>query len=59
MVVEAFLTLIYERGDRSYPPLGTVVTLSSPLRGDPLATAAADIGQHDPGPAGLAVTQQA
>ena len=36
-MVEAFLTLIYNRGDPSYPPLGTVVTLSSPLRGAPLA----------------------
>jgi hypothetical protein len=45
VVVETFLTMIYERGDRSYPPLGTVVTLSSPLRGDPLATAAADVAR--------------
>ena len=43
MVVETFLALIYRRGDRRYPPLGTVVTLASPLRGDPLATAAADV----------------
>jgi hypothetical protein len=41
VVIEAFLTLIYEAGDPSYPPIGTVVTLSSPLRGDPLASALA------------------
>jgi hypothetical protein len=43
VVVEAFLTQLYDRGDSSYPPLGTVVTLSSPLRGAPLADAAAAI----------------
>jgi hypothetical protein len=45
VVVEAFLTQLYDPGDRSYPPLGTVVTLSSPLRGAPLAHAAADVGR--------------
>jgi len=42
VVVEAFLTRLYDRGDPAYPPLGTVVTLSSPLRGAPLARAAAE-----------------
>ncbi len=41
VVVETFLTQIYDRGDPSYPPLGTVVTLSSPLQGAPLADGAA------------------
>ncbi len=45
MVIEAFLTQLYDRGDSSYPPLGTVVTLSSPLRGAPLADAAAAVGR--------------
>lgn len=53
VVVEAFLTELYERGDPSYPPLGTVVTLSSPLRGAPLAQAAADIGSTRSGAAVL------
>jgi hypothetical protein len=44
VVVEAFLTQLYDRGDRSYPPLGTVVTMSSPLRGAPLADAAVAVG---------------
>jgi|tagenome__1003787_1003787.scaffolds.fasta_scaffold20974937_3 hypothetical protein len=41
VVVEVFLTQIYKSGDPSYPPIGTVVTLSSPLQGDPIATAVA------------------
>jgi hypothetical protein len=57
VVVEAFLTLIYKRNDRSYPPLGTVVTLSSPLRGDPLASAAADIGRTTSGAEALRVVR--
>ena len=59
VVAEAFLTLIYKRGDRSYPPLGTVVTLSSPLRGDPLATGAAAVGSTIAGAAGLEITRRA
>jgi len=43
VVVETFLTQIYDRGDPSYPPLGTVVTLSSPLQGAPLANVAAAV----------------
>jgi hypothetical protein len=49
VVVETFLTQIYDRGDPSYPPLGTVVTLSSPLAGAPLADAAAAIGSTGTG----------
>ena len=53
VVVEAFLTRLYDRGDPAYPPLGTVVTLSSPLRGAPLAQAAAEIGSTHSGAAVL------
>ena len=51
VVVEAFLTQLYDRGDRSYPPLGTVVTLSSPLRGAPLAAAAVAVDRTRTGDA--------
>ena len=54
-MVEAFLTLIYKPGDPSYPPLGTVVTLSSPLHGDPLASALADVASTTSGAVGLRV----
>jgi hypothetical protein len=53
VVVAAFLTQVYDRGDASYPPLGTVVTLSSPLRGAPLADAAAAVGSTRTGDAAL------
>jgi hypothetical protein len=43
VVVLAFLKLVYDPGDPSYPPLGRVVTLSSPLAGAPLATLAGAI----------------
>ncbi len=39
VVAVAFLALLYDPADPSYPPLGPVVTLSSPHRGAPLATA--------------------
>jgi hypothetical protein len=42
VVVDVFLQDYYDAGDPAYPPLGTVVTLSSPHEGAPLATAAAD-----------------
>ena len=38
VVALAFLELVYDPADPSYPPLGPVVTLSSPLDGAPLAT---------------------
>jgi alpha-beta hydrolase superfamily lysophospholipase len=44
VVVLAFLKLVYEPGDPAYPPLGTVVTLSSPLEGAPLATTLERVG---------------
>ena len=39
VVVDAFLALFYEASDPTLPPLGTVVTVSSPHQGAPLATA--------------------
>jgi hypothetical protein len=38
VVVDVFLAEFYRPGDRSFPPLGNVVTLSSPHEGAPLAT---------------------
>jgi murein DD-endopeptidase MepM/ murein hydrolase activator NlpD len=40
VVVTAFLALVYDPSDPSYPPLGTVVTLAAPHGGAP----AADLG---------------
>jgi Peptidase family M23/Putative serine esterase (DUF676) len=42
VVVDVFLEDYYDAADPEYPPIGTVVTLSSPHEGAPLATAAAD-----------------
>ena len=42
VVVDVFLQDYYNAGDPEYPPIGTVVTLSSPHEGAPLATAAAE-----------------
>jgi hypothetical protein len=42
VVVDVFLQDYYDAADPEYPPIGTVVTLSSPHEGAPLATAAAD-----------------
>jgi hypothetical protein len=39
VVVATFLGRLYDPGDPTLPPLGTVVTLASPLRGTPAATA--------------------
>ena len=38
VVVDAFLQLIYDPADPTLPPIGNVVTLSSPHRGVPIAT---------------------
>jgi hypothetical protein len=38
LVVDVFLAEFYRAGDRSFPPLGNVVTLSSPHEGAPIAT---------------------
>jgi Putative serine esterase (DUF676) len=42
VVVDVFLQDFYDAGNPEYPPIGTVITLSSPHQGAPLATAAAD-----------------
>ena len=42
VVVDVFLQDYYDAADPEYPPIGTVVTLSSPHEGAPLATAAGD-----------------
>jgi hypothetical protein len=47
VVVDIFLKLIYEPSDSSYPPLGTVVSLSSPHQGSPLARSAAALRDSD------------
>ena len=39
VVVDVFLQHLYRPGDTDLPPIGTVVTLSSPHRGAPIATA--------------------
>ncbi len=39
LVTRVFLQTFYDPADPTFPPLGTVVTLSSPLSGVPLATA--------------------
>jgi hypothetical protein len=44
VVVATFLGRLYDPGDPTLPPLGTVVTLASPWRGTPAATAGRRIG---------------
>jgi Putative serine esterase (DUF676) len=44
VVVDVFLRYVYEAADPGYPPIGTVVTLSSPHEGAPAATVAAEVG---------------
>jgi Peptidase family M23 len=51
IVVDVFLQDFFDAGDPAYPPIGTVVTLSSPHKGAPLATSAAGwrrspVGRH-------------
>ena len=54
VVVLAFLKLVYDPADATYPPLGKVITLSSPLQGAPLATLADEIRDFPgAGPQGL------
>jgi hypothetical protein len=53
-VITEFLTEVYDAADPTLPPLGTVVTLSSPLRGTPAATAAVRMAETPAGRALLA-----
>ena len=43
MVVDAFMQIVFDPADPTLPPLGTVVTLSSPHRGAPAASVATEI----------------
>src|SRR5947208_13551647 len=56
VVVDVFLKDYYDAADPAYPPIGTIVTLSSPHEGAPLATAAAD---WDASPVGRALVEAA
>lgn len=49
VVVDAFLAYLYDPADPSLPPLGNVLTMSSPHRGATLARVAAEVGS---GPGG-------
>jgi hypothetical protein len=53
VVVDVFLAVFYRAGDRSYPPLGNVVTLSSPHEGAPLASVAQQVRAIRKGKAAL------
>lgn len=53
VVVDVFLARFYHAGDRSFPPLGNVVTLSSPHEGAPLATVGQQVGASPLGKAAL------
>jgi len=46
VVVEQFLRFEYDASDPSFPPIGTVVTLSSPHDGAPMATSVNDLADH-------------
>jgi len=59
VVVDVFLKLVYQAKDTTYPPIGTVVTLSSPHRGAPLATAAAQVSASTSGRRALAAAAAA
>jgi triacylglycerol esterase/lipase EstA (alpha/beta hydrolase family) len=49
LVVDVFLQRYYDAADPTLPPIGTVVTLSSPHEGAPLATAGARIRESPVG----------
>jgi Peptidase family M23/Putative serine esterase (DUF676) len=53
VVADWFLGHLYDPADRTLPPLGTVVTLSSPHEGAPLATAGGQIRSSAAGRAAL------
>lgn len=55
VVVDLFLARVYSAADPTYPPIGTVVTLASPHRGAPLATAIDRIRSTASGRAALEV----
>jgi len=53
VVVDLFLAEVYSADDPTFPPLGTVVTLASPHRGAPVATAVDRIRSTESGRAAL------
>ncbi len=57
VVVDAFMQLVFDPADPTLPPLGTVVTLSSPHRGAPIASVAAEI-RSSPGGRRLLATAE-
>jgi hypothetical protein len=59
VIVDAFLQLIYDPADPTLPPIGTVVTLSSPHQGAPLATIARALRASPSGRAALAALRDA
>jgi hypothetical protein len=59
LVVDVFLAEHYRAGDRTFPPLGNVVTLSSPHEGAPLATVGQQVRATRPGNALLDLVERA
>jgi hypothetical protein len=59
VVVDTFLAHYYRAGDQSFPPLGNVVTLSSPHEGAPLATVGRQLRESPIGRAALDGLEQA
>jgi hypothetical protein len=49
LVVDVFLDKVYRASDPTLPPIGTVITLSSPHEGAPLATAGAQVRSSSAG----------
>ena len=49
VVIDIFLSKYYDAADPTLPPLGNVITLSSPHEGAPLATAAGQIREKTSG----------
>lgn len=58
VVVDVFLARFHRAGDRSFPPLGNVVTLSSPHEGAPLATVGQQVRATRLGQAALDTLEQ-
>jgi hypothetical protein len=54
VIVTEFLTHVYRADDPSYPPLGTVVALSAPFGGAPIATAGTRVAATSAGRAAIA-----
>jgi hypothetical protein len=49
LVVDLFLDTVYRASDPTLPPIGTVITLSSPHEGAPLATAGSQVRSSSAG----------